>query len=321
MKNQPLVTIALLAYNQEKYIMEAVNSILSQDCEPLQIIISDDCSIDKTYSIATMLVDKYNGPHQITLNRNEKNLGVGRHINRIMELSKGELIIAAGGDDISLPNRVADTIEMWRKTGKKYLSICSEMLMIDEEGECFNKLPKVKPVTFDKVLEPHARWIYGASHAWHKSLFDIFGRLRDDVVSEDKAIGFRSLLLGQEIGCIEKPLVKYRFHAANITRGSTTIESLQQKIGTFGSYLEDFDKARSLGYLTGRDDTDNVYREITQIHTDFKLRHKILTSGFIKSTILLMTCGNKLSIQQKKNLFIKNLRVKNNRVVKKYVPG
>ncbi len=305
MNNHPLITIALLAYNQEKFIFEAVSSILLQNYEPLQIIISDDCSTDKTYSIANKLVGKYNGSHQVLLNRNKKNLGIGGHINRIIELAEGELIVAAGGDDISLPNRVADTVEMWRNTGKKYLSICSEMLMINEAGECFNKLPKVKSVTFDKVLQPHSRWIYGASHAWHKSLFDIFGPLRDDVVSEDKTIGFRSLLLGQEIGCIEKPLVKYRVHASNITRGSTNIESLQQKIGTFGSFIEDFDKARLLGYLTDRGDIDKIYREFTQIHKDFILRHKILTSGLIKSTILLMTCGNKLSIQQKKNLFLK----------------
>ncbi len=308
MGDYPLVTVALFSYNQEKYIEEAVNSILSQDCEPVQIIISDDCSIDKTYSIATSLVNKYTGPHQITLNCNKKNLGIGGHINKIMQLSKGELIVAAGGDDISLPNRVADTVEMWRKTGNRCLSMCSEMLMINEAGECFNKLPKVKPVTFDQVLQPHSRWIYGASHAWHKSLFDIFGPLRDDVVSEDKAIGFRSLLLGQQIGCIEKTLVKYRFHSLNITRGSTNIESLQQKIGTFGSYIEDFEKARLLGYLKDRGDTDKVYREFTRIHTDFKLRHKILTSGLIKATILLMTCGNKLSVQQKKNLFLKKIK-------------
>ena len=47
----PSVTMVLVCYNQEKYIKEAVLSVLSQDYSDLKIIISDDCSKDKTVSI------------------------------------------------------------------------------------------------------------------------------------------------------------------------------------------------------------------------------------------------------------------------------
>lgn len=308
MSNNPLITLFLISYNQEKFISDAVISLLLQTYEPLQIILSDDCSCDQTYSIAVEMVKNYNGPHQILLNRNDTNLGIGGHVNKIMELAEGELIIQADGDDISMPNRVADIVQMWLDSGRKYLSICSEMLMINDAGEYYNKLPKVKPVTFDNVLRPHARWIYGASLAWHKSLFEIFGLLRDDVVSQDKAIGFRSLLIGQGIGCVEKPLVKYRFHSTNITKGSKEIESIQQKIGTFNSYVEDFDKAIAMGYFKDRPDIQKVYQKFTRIQMEFVLRKKIRHSALPKSIITLLACGNKLTIQQKIELFRKRMK-------------
>jgi glycosyltransferase involved in cell wall biosynthesis len=56
----------------------------------------------------------YNGPHKVILNRNEKNLGIGGDINRIMEIAQGELIIGVAGDDISLPERTKKHTKLGR---------------------------------------------------------------------------------------------------------------------------------------------------------------------------------------------------------------
>jgi len=73
---EPLVTFALFAYNQGKYIRQAVEGALAQTYENLEIIISDDASPDKTFEIMQELVRDYSGPHKIILNRNERNLGI-----------------------------------------------------------------------------------------------------------------------------------------------------------------------------------------------------------------------------------------------------
>lgn len=49
--SKPLITLAILTYNQAKYIAEAIDGALSQCYHPLEIIISDDCSQDVTYQI------------------------------------------------------------------------------------------------------------------------------------------------------------------------------------------------------------------------------------------------------------------------------
>jgi len=103
--SRPLLTFLVAAYNQEQYIREAVEGAFRQTYSPLEIIISDDCSTDRTFAIASEMAAAYRGPHKILLNRNPTNLGISAHANRIMELTHGELVVASAGDDVSLPER------------------------------------------------------------------------------------------------------------------------------------------------------------------------------------------------------------------------
>ena len=61
----PLVTFALFAYNQEKYIREAIEGAFSQTYEPLEIILSDDCSRDDTHRIMCEMAAGYRGHHRV----------------------------------------------------------------------------------------------------------------------------------------------------------------------------------------------------------------------------------------------------------------
>ena len=67
LQDRPLVTFALFAYNQEKYIREAVEGTFSQTYEPLEIILSDDCSSDRTFEIMEEMAATYDGPHATLL--------------------------------------------------------------------------------------------------------------------------------------------------------------------------------------------------------------------------------------------------------------
>ena len=99
----PSVTMVLVCYNQEKYIKEAVLSVLSQDYSDLKIIISDDCSKDKTVSIIEEILETYGGPHEVFFNKNPINQGLIKHINLVNNLVDTELLIIAAGDDIDHP--------------------------------------------------------------------------------------------------------------------------------------------------------------------------------------------------------------------------
>src|SRR4051794_34557301 len=104
-RERPAVTFFVMTYNQSRFVREAVQGALAQTYQPLEILFSDDCSTDGTFEIIQETVKNYSGPHTIVLNRNERNLGVSEHLNKIVALANGELIIAADGDDVSNPHR------------------------------------------------------------------------------------------------------------------------------------------------------------------------------------------------------------------------
>jgi glycosyltransferase involved in cell wall biosynthesis len=62
LNNKPLVSVIAVSYNHGKYIKEAIESLLTQDYYPLEIIISDDHSNDDSFEIAQKIASEYKGP-------------------------------------------------------------------------------------------------------------------------------------------------------------------------------------------------------------------------------------------------------------------
>ena len=209
---RPLVTFALFAYSQERYVREAIEGAFAQDYSPLEIILSDDCSPDDTFKIMQQAAVEYHGPHKVVLNQNQKNLNIGGHINTVNRLARGELVIAAAGDDISLPNRVSQLVNAWLASNKKAGMLHSACRAITVTGEIVRDLacPCLDALDSAKATAAANAFVIGATEAWDKSLFDFFGDLRADLVHEDCALPFRSLLAGRPLIYLDRPLVLYR---------------------------------------------------------------------------------------------------------------
>ena len=217
----PSVTMVLVCYNQEKYIKEAVLSVLSQDYSDLKIIISDDCSKDKTVSIIEEILETYGGPHEVFFNKNPINQGLIKHINLVNNLVDTELLIIAAGDDISHSNRVTETIEAYRLAEQQPTSVYSSVNKITPDGELLDIfIPPIEQLghaVLDCALS--GSLIIGASHAWHKSLFTIFGEIQELGAYEDLVLAYRSAILNGLL-YIDKPLVDYRIDIgiSNVTQ-------------------------------------------------------------------------------------------------------
>jgi len=232
-KEYPLVTMRIMTYNHENYIREALMGAFSQTYSPLEIIISDDNSKDNTFQIIKQIVADYKGNHIIKVNKNNINLGISEHLNKIMKMSSGELLIGAAGDDISFPNRVETIVNIWLEGDGKYKSFFSNAIKIDERsnslGIYFKEIPlfanKLNDFIFDKrkikrkIFEPCV-WQLGATQAFEKSLFEIYGRGNAKALQEDGVYAFRALLQG-EVFYISEPLIKYRIHSSSISNLGT----------------------------------------------------------------------------------------------------
>jgi glycosyltransferase involved in cell wall biosynthesis len=119
-EDRPLVTFALFAYNQEKYIREAVEGAFSQTYSPLEIILSDDSSSDRTFQIIREMAATYKGKHEVKVRQSKINRGLARHILDVAQISNGEFIVVAAGDDVSLPSRSAEMIDLLTEEGTKF---------------------------------------------------------------------------------------------------------------------------------------------------------------------------------------------------------
>ncbi|UWQ31990.1 glycosyltransferase [Leisingera sp. M527] len=121
MTQTPAASFILLSYCQEDTITEAVQSLLNQKCEPIEIIISDDASTDGTFEKIQEVIKDYRGPHPVLARRNEVNLGLNRHIARSVSLATSDLMIWAAGDDRNAPGRAQKVIDSYRQTGAKLI--------------------------------------------------------------------------------------------------------------------------------------------------------------------------------------------------------
>lgn len=229
MNELPRVSLFIFCYQQAEFIAAAIEAAFSQDYTNLQIIISDDASSDATFSIVQASVAEYTGSHEVILNRNPQNLGIGRHFINIMEeLAQGELVVASAGDDISAPNRVSRIVEEWLASDKPEL-IAHALEEIDEHGQ-----PLISSRTIqyqvqsqpdkwprEMALQEYLKYPFplpyiGAALAYRRDVYLQFGTPAAEPSYEDHLMYFRALLSGG-IHYFPQVLVKYRRHANNFT--------------------------------------------------------------------------------------------------------
>jgi glycosyltransferase involved in cell wall biosynthesis len=213
-----LATFVLYAYNEERFIREAIESAFAQTYSPLEIVLSDDGSTDETFRIMQEMATGYKGPHTVILNRNEKNIGIGSQLNAAWRKSEGELIVLANGDDISYPNRVSRIVEAWLADGRKAAGISSAYELIDSQGRQLGRVVSTRSdfsdiarSTFERFGGPGA-----VSLCVSRECFKRFGPLLEDLIIEDGPINLRASLTGEWL-FIDEPLVQYRVHGENIS--------------------------------------------------------------------------------------------------------
>lgn len=150
MQHNPLVTIICLCYNQEKYVLESLFSVINQDYKNVELIIVDDCSTDNSKSV----IEKWGIDFpKIQFIANKTNFGSTKSFNKALKKAKGEYIIDLAADDVLLPNCVASQIHAFKNTTYKNLGIVyGNVELITEKGEFESYYFPVD--SFKKVITP-----------------------------------------------------------------------------------------------------------------------------------------------------------------------
>ena len=219
----PLVTFVLFAYNQESFVRSAVEGAFGQTYSPLEIILSDDASTDRTFLIMKEMMDAYRGAHKVVLHRTVHNQGVAHHVNTVIPLVSGSWIVTAAADDVSLPNRVNHLMEAASKCSG-VTALCSAWRNMDaKRRELAPDLDYQGRYGMTKITEcklgAQRFAFHGAAAAWRRELYTAFAPLNADVMHEDLVLTFRALLCGS-ILALPDVLVCYRRWGGNTSAGA-----------------------------------------------------------------------------------------------------
>ncbi|TWP31195.1 glycosyltransferase [Apibacter muscae] len=130
--NQPLVSIVAINYNNEKYVIETLDSIANQTYQNTELIIVDDCSTDESLHIIEKWLKNYNKPYKLI--KHAKNLGVCKTINDGYGIAKGKYISSIATDDIMLSKKIEKQVCCLENTDNTVGMVYSNAYLIDDNS-------------------------------------------------------------------------------------------------------------------------------------------------------------------------------------------
>ena len=209
----PKVSFVLLSYNQEDMAPNAAEHVLAQDHPNLEIIISDDCSPDRTFERLSQVCRSYSGPHQLKLMKTKTNAGLLGNLSHALDACSGELAVIAAADDLSAPDRASAMAKAWVDAGSPRCALVySDVRPIDRDGGVIKDWPErvVRPPFSLERLAGGGTGPLGATCAITPNLVREPQAIDAAVRHEDRVFPFRAVLLGGPILFVDRPLVDYR---------------------------------------------------------------------------------------------------------------
>lgn len=209
MTNSPVISVILPVYNAEKYVAEAVESILSQSFTDFELILIDDGSTDGSLNI----LRRYAARDQRIFLISRENMGLVATLNEGIDIAKGEFIARMDADDIAVPERFRLQHDLL--TSGRY-DICGAAVQCFGQNERLWRYPK----TPDEI-EIHLMFDVPYAHPVVMCRTKVLKTLRykhDFPDVEDFDLWQRAWALGAKGTNLENVLLFYRVHALQISQ-------------------------------------------------------------------------------------------------------
>jgi len=203
----PKISIILPTYNGEKYISEAIDSILSQTFNDWELIVVNDCSMDNTLKIVNQYAEK---DSRIMVVNNCKNQKLPKSLNIGFAKAKGEYLTWTSDDNYYLSNALCEMVDYLEKHDD--IMVVGSTYYINDCGKIVGSKQKYT----DKDLFRHN--CVGACFMYHREVLTTVGEYDEKMfLVEDYEYWLRILLRYGKIGYIDKELYCYRLHEDSLT--------------------------------------------------------------------------------------------------------
>lgn len=214
----PKISVVMPAYNAEKYIKEAIDSVLNQTFRDFELIVINDCSQDTTENI----ILSYDDPRIIYL-RNKQNLGVAATLNRGISVACGEYIARMDADDIAVPERFQKQAQYLDSHPKTI--VCGSSVLIfsalGNERVCYypEKSEQIKAALLFACPFAHP------SVMMRRNILCAFGiRYEEEFEKvEDYRLWSRLADFG-DFANLAEPLLRYRIHSEQVCATSSQVQ-------------------------------------------------------------------------------------------------
>lgn len=262
----PLVSICIPTYNGALYLKQALDSVLQQTYDNLELIVSDDASTDGTLAI----IKNFNKTSKLPIHIfHHEPKGIGANWNHCIEHANGKYIKFLFQDDILLPKCVETMVNVLESNKQISILACKRLIIHDPDYEPkyvsewierFGDLQKNLDLKYDngicildKGLFKHKQFLRSplnkigepTTMMFRKDLIDQVGYFREDLLQIlDYEFCYR-VLKKQRIAILETPQVKFRLHGMQTSSINKTIKSKKENEGyteiLYKDYLEYLD--------------------------------------------------------------------------------
>lgn len=245
----PLISVIMPVFNREKYLAEAIESVLNQTYDCFEFIIIDDGSTDGSWKIIDAYSKKDN---RIKAFKNEFNKRISNTRNFGLDKSEGKYIAVMDSDDISLPDRFEKQVT--------YLETHPEIDVLGTQIELFGQTQYAGKVSDYPLTPGGVSWgLVFDSQLAHPSVMmrsEIFTKdnlkYREYEAAQDYELWAR-LSPNHQLANLPHALLKYRVHNESISNTKRKIQK-EEAIRIIDNYVKE---------LTGANLSENLIRGLT----------------------------------------------------------
>lgn len=205
-----LITVMMPAHNAERWIAEAIESVLTQHCPNFELIVTDDGSTDRTAEIAC----RYVWHPRFRFFSNKRQMGIPAARNRILSLARGRYIAVCDADDMMRPtllSRFTGLLEKNPSMGWIY----ADRLDLDERGRFIGSYPALP---MDGSIEYKRNVMQHAGAVIRRELILKVGGYDESFLTEDYDLAFKVARRARIVALSGESHYLYRRHQDNASR-------------------------------------------------------------------------------------------------------
>ena len=242
----PAVSVVMPVYNNERFVAEAIESVLNQTLSDFDFLIIDDASTDRT----SFIINEYAGKDgRIRIIHNGENLGFTKSLNTGLKETGGEYIARMDGDDICAPHRLQKQVAYMRGHPECDF-LAATAVIISEKGTSIKKT-KVECRSEDTkshLLNFGSPFVHSSIMMRKKAIDKLGGYNEQWPTKQDYELWLRAAFAGMRFACLSEPLVSLRFSQDSLSFSGHRDNALRSLL--LRMYFRAKDKGIELTYDT-----------------------------------------------------------------------